>query len=206
MKHFKEAIDLIKKYEGFNERAYADPATGCYPYTIGFGSQYYPDGSQVKQGQCCSKKKAIEYLNHEIKIINEQLSFLNLSMDNSMRQALLSFIHSVGWDAFLYSSIVDAMEVGDYSCAVNLISQWVFDENHQVIGNLIERRQEEMQLFCCNDKESLEEYNNILLKAFNAFNGAPSQVNAIKALESKINPYILSEFVNNFRTSTEDFW
>ena len=58
MADFSEAIELIKKYEGFNEKAYADPVTGGYPYTIGFGSQFYPDGSEVKAGQRCSRKKA----------------------------------------------------------------------------------------------------------------------------------------------------
>lgn len=206
MTDFSEAIELIKKYEGFNEKAYADPVTGNYPYTIGFGSQFYPDGSKVKQGQRCSRDKALEYLNHEVQIIDEQLSSLNLSMDDSMRQALISFIHSVGWYGFLYSHIVDAMDIGDYCHAIDLISQWVFDENHQVIGNLIERRREEMQLFCHGNREYIEQNNSILLKAFSAYTGTPIQINAIKQLENNMNPYALSEFINNFRLSDEDFW
>lgn len=206
MADFNEAIELIKKYEGFNEKAYADPVTGGYPYTIGFGSQFYPDGSEVKAGQRCSRKKALEYLKHEVEIIYDQLDSLELPLDNSMCQALISFIHSVGWHGFLYSHIVDAIECSDYKHTIDLISQWVFDENHQVIGNLIERRREEIQLFLQEIKGTEEGTNSILLKAFSAYCGTPIQMRAVKSLENQMNPYTLSEFINNFRLTDEEFW
>ena len=107
MADFSFAINLIQKYEGFSEKAYSDHVSGSTPYTLGYGTQYYPDGTPVKQGQCCSKEKALEYLFHEINVINEQLSKLDLDLDSHMKQALISFIHSVGWEPFLYSSIID---------------------------------------------------------------------------------------------------
>ena len=111
MSDFSHAVNLIRKYEGFSEKAYPDPDSGGEPYTIGYGTQFYPDGTPVKQGQCCSKQKALEYLFHEVQIIDIQLSKLNLGLDDHMRQALISFIHSVGWESFLYSSIVDLIEI-----------------------------------------------------------------------------------------------
>ena len=54
---YTEALRLIKTFEGFNERAYADPETGAEPYTFGYGTQFYPDGIPVKQGHCVTKKK-----------------------------------------------------------------------------------------------------------------------------------------------------
>ena len=44
-------IELIMKYEGFNEKSFPDPSTGTAPYTIGFGSQYYPNGEPVGKSQ-----------------------------------------------------------------------------------------------------------------------------------------------------------
>ena len=70
MSCFARAIDIIKKYEGYSERAYPDPLTGGEPYTLGYGSQYYPDGTIVKKGQCCTKQKAMEYLLHDIEVID----------------------------------------------------------------------------------------------------------------------------------------
>ena len=58
---YQDAISIIKAFEGFNEKAYPDPVTGSDPYTFGYGTQFYPDGSQVKQGHCCTKEKALEY-------------------------------------------------------------------------------------------------------------------------------------------------
>jgi GH24 family phage-related lysozyme (muramidase) len=96
MSDFSHAVNLIRKYEGFSEKAYPDPDSGGEPYTIGYGTQFYPDGTPVKQGQCCSKQKALEYLFHEVQIIDIQLSKLNLGLDEHMRQALISFIHFIG--------------------------------------------------------------------------------------------------------------
>lgn len=206
MANFPDAIDLIKKYEAFNEKAYADPVTGGYPYTIGYGSQFYPDGSEVKQGQRCSRKKALEYLLHEIEVINDQLDALELPIDPSMRQALISFIHSVGWNGFLYSSIIDALEAGDYRYTIDQINQWIFDENHKIIGGLIERRREETKLFLQETKEFEEPSVSVLLKAFTAYCGTEIQIKAIRILEDQMSPYTLSEFINNYRLSDEEFW
>ena len=60
MADFSFAIDLICKYEGFNEKAYPNNVTGKEPYTIGYGTQFYPDGTPVKAGQLCTKHKAYE--------------------------------------------------------------------------------------------------------------------------------------------------
>ena len=141
------AIDIIRKYEGFNEKAYPDPETGEAPFTIGYGTQYYPDGSSVKKGHCCTEKKAILYLMHEAKCIKEDLDNLDLNLDKPMREALVSFIHSVGWKPFLYSKIIDCIEEKNWKGVANEMSMWVLDRNHNVIGNLLERRNEEINLF-----------------------------------------------------------
>jgi lysozyme len=199
MSDFSHAINLIRKYEGYNERAYPDPVTGAEPYTIGFGTQFYPDGAPVKQGQCCSKEKALEYLFHETNIIDTQLEKLNLGLDNSMRQALISFIHSVGWESFLYSNIVDAIENEDFCLVTEEIGRWVFDEDHRVIGGLLERRKEEVALFLWETEANPQAATEILLRAFRNYAAAAHQVKAIRHLEERVNPYILSEFANEFQ-------
>ena len=104
MSCFARAIDIIKKYEGYSERAYPDPLTGGEPYTLGYGSQYYPDGTIVKKGQCCTKQKAMEYLLHDIEVIEGDLKRLNLGLDSAMTEALISFVHSVGWEPYRQAS------------------------------------------------------------------------------------------------------
>ena len=199
MDNYKQAIDLICRYEGFNELAYPDPQTGGEPYTIGFGTQYYPDGSAVKKNQCCTKHKALEYLVDELTVLNTELLKLNLGLDESMHQALLSFCHSVGWESFLYSAIIDCLEVDDYVGVSEQIARWVFDAEHQVIGGLLERRREEINLFLADIETKPWVVMDVLLRAFNSYAAKPYELDAIRTLEATINPYALAEFANRFK-------
>jgi len=205
MSDLSRAINLIRKHEGFNEKAYPDPVTGEEPYTIGFGTQFYPDGSPVKRGQCCSKEKALEYLFHEASVIDTQLIKLNLGLDDSMRQALISFIHSIGWEPFLYSNVIDCIEREDFCEATKEMGQWIFDQNHSVVGTLVDRRREEIALFLAEVDANPWSSTEILLAAFRNYTAAPHQVRAIRSLEEHINPYVLSKFANDFDID-EDPW
>jgi GH24 family phage-related lysozyme (muramidase) len=198
MSSFARAIDIIKKYEGYSERAYPDSSTGGAPYTFGYGSQYYPDGTAVKKGQCCSKRKALEYLQHDMEIIEGDIERLNLGIDASMQEALLSFIHSVGWDSFLYSNLIDLIEGENWSGATAEISRWIFDDYNRTIGGLIDRRREETSLFLNEIKNTVLVSGDLLLKAFRNYTASPRQINAIRQLEEQLNPYVLAAFANDF--------
>ena len=191
---YQDALSIIKTFEGFNEKAYPDPVTGGSPYTLGYGTQFYPDGSQVKQGHRCTKEKALEYLLYEINVIVDEIDKLNLDLDLYMKQGLISFIHSAGWDSFLYSSIIDHCEAENYILAAQEFGKWIFNEEHEVIGGLLDRRRQEASLFL--DIGNLP--GDLLLKAFRNYSASPEQVAAIRQLETEINPYVLSEFANKF--------
>jgi lysozyme len=201
MSDFSHAINLICKHEGFNEKAYADPSTGAEPYTIGYGTQFYPDGSPVKCGHLCSKEKALEYLFHEVDVIDTQLSKLNIGLSEFVRQALISFIHSVGWESFFYSSIVDSLEREDLKEIAEEMSRWVFDADHKVIGCMLNRRREETNLLIMDSEAFIQPCAQLLLSAFRVYSGAPHEIQAIKHLEESLNPYVLSRFANEFRVS-----
>lgn len=202
MKPFVRAINLICCYEGFSEKAYPDPKTGGAPYTIGFGTQFYPDGLPVLRGQCCTRKRALQYLEHELQVISEDLEKVNLVLDDSMKEALLSFIHSIGWQPFLYSRLIDDIGNEDWQSVVDEISQWIFDEDHHVIGGLLDRRREEAKLFLSEINDCPSKTIEILLNAFRNYSGKCQEIKAIRALESSVNPYALAEFANEFYGSS----
>jgi lysozyme len=202
MADFRRAINIIKKYEGYSEKAYPDPNTGGAPYTIGYGTQYYPDGSPVKQGHRCTQHKALEYLFHEVELIDDELTRLNLGLDASMREALISFIHSIGWEPFLYSEIIDAVENEYWGGAAEEITHWIFDSYYKVIGGLVDRRREESNLFLAEVKTPIDKGGEILLDAFRNYSAQPNQIQAIRSLEASTNPYVLAEFVNSFEAET----
>ena len=203
MKTFNPAVEIICKYQGFNERAYPDPETGGAPYSIGYGTQFYPDGTPVVAGQMCTKQKALEYLNYELNCLNEELDTINLYLDRSMRMALLSFIYSVGWVAFTYCELVDCIGNEDWHGVAFEMSRWIFDHNYQVIGNLIDRRREEIQLFLKEVNANPWASTEVLLRAFHNYTGLPQQVQAIRQLEENINPYVLAAFANDFQINKE---
>lgn len=198
MSEFSNAIRIIKKYEGYHEKAYTDPRTEDEVYSIGYGTQFYPDGSPVKQGQCCTKQKAMEYLFHEIFVIDQEIDKLDIQIDSSMRQALISFVHSVGWESFLYSGIIDAIERETWSEVVEDMNRWIFDCDNKVIGGLLERRKEEAILFLSEINANPWRSTEILMTAFRNYSAAAHQVRAIRKLEDSINPYVLTEFANEF--------
>lgn len=203
MSDLREAVALIRKYEGFSEKAFPSDENGAY--TIGYGTQFYPDGSPVKKGQWCTKEKALEYLFCEVKAIRGLLADVNIHLTGSAEQALISFVHSVGWKAFLYSTIVDCINHDDWAGVAEEMTHWIFDENHRVIGGLIDRRREEVELLLRDSDDNPWCSTEILIKAFRNYTAAPHQVRAIRELEDNINPYVLAEFANSFAID-EDPW
>jgi hypothetical protein len=115
-----------------------------------------------------------------------------------MKQALISFVHSVGWKPFLYSALIDCIDVEDWEGVIEEFSEWIFDQEHQVIGGLLERRREESELFLTEIKQSVKGCEDLLLTAFRSYVASAEQINAIRKLEQKINPYVLAEFANDF--------
>ena len=204
MSSFPTAFELIKKYEGFNERSFPDISTGEAPYSIGFGTQFYPDGQQVSKGQMCTYKKAEEYLTHELKDIKELLCKEDLDLVPAMEEALISFIHSVGWNSFLYSDLLDYIEEKKWDNVAEEIYRWVFDSEYNVISNLLHRRREEINLFLSGVyKENMLFSGKLLLSAFSTYTGKPNQVRAVKRLENSIHPVLLANFINEFKLSNQ---
>ena len=200
MADFSRALELIKKYEGFQEKACPNPVTGGEPFVLGYGTQFYPDGLPVRQGQMVTEKKAQEYLIDELEIIDEQLESLCLDLTASMRQALLSFIHSVGWENFFYSGIIEAIEQEDFHKVAQDMSHWIFDYYQDAVGMMLKRRREEGDLFSADLEDTTGHTStDLLLAAFRNYLGAVHQVKAIRRLEVSLNPHVLANFANEYR-------
>jgi len=203
MSDLREAVALIRKYEGFSERAF--PADDNGVFSIGHGTQYYPDGSPVKQGQWCTREKALEYLFCETQAIHGLLAEINLYLEGVAEQGLISFIHSIGWKPFLYSTIVDCLHNDDWAGVAEEMTHWIFDEDHRVIGGLIDRRREEVEMIL-REKNDIPWFSTeVLITAFRSYTAMPHQIQALRQLEENINPYLLAEFANSFEIH-EDPW
>lgn len=134
--------DLIKKYEGCKLKAYPDPATKGKPYTIGWGTTVYPDGSEVKLGDVCTQEEADFYLNwyclNKIKLPKGEFN-------DNQKEALYSLIYNIGQGAFDKSNCKKSIEAQEWEKAYNTWD-WV-KANGVVMKGLVRRRNEEKALF-----------------------------------------------------------
>ena len=93
------AIALIKEFEGCHLSAYPDPLSGGEPWTIGYGTTRYSNGTPVKRGDMINVIEADMLLRLEIDRITDKLRTTvphwNV-MDDNQRSALVSFAYNLG--------------------------------------------------------------------------------------------------------------
>ena len=132
---------LIRKWEGFRDTAYPDPATGGKPFTIGFGSTFYPDGSSVKEGDTITKQEAENLLAW---YCVTQITLPKGTFNPKQKMALYSIYYNVG-NSFSKSKCCKAIERQEWEIA---FKEWDWDKvNGKVIKGLANRRKEERLLF-----------------------------------------------------------
>lgn len=147
MKTSSKGIDLIKKYEGLELKAYPDPGTGSDPWTIGYGCTIYPSGEKVMPGDVITEEEAEEYLKHDL----EQFEgYVNLYVDAPLNQnqfdALVSFTYNLGPHNLQTSTLLKELNRGNYQGAAAQFGRWVNAAGRKLSG-LVKRREAEKQLF-----------------------------------------------------------
>lgn len=93
------ALDLIKRFEGCRLSAYPDPATGAEPWTIGWGTTKYSDGTPVKVGDQITQQKADDELVWSLENVYLPPLFkipYFSEMSEEQVGALLSFAYNLG--------------------------------------------------------------------------------------------------------------
>jgi lysozyme len=143
MKPSKNAIDLIKKWEGLYLESYLCPAK--VP-TIGYGTIRYPDGSKVKLGEKISMKRAEELLIHEVEKIN-----IPLILNQNQYDALVSFVYNLGMGNFLKSTLYRKCKVNPYDLTIrDEFMKWTkarVNGELKTLKGLVKRRTEEYNLY-----------------------------------------------------------
>lgn len=95
----KEALELIKEFEGFSSKAYYDPHTGALPITIAYGSTRKMDGTPFYIGETITREEGekllIYQLNKEFIPPLQKIPYWN-EMSDKMKSALISFAYNLG--------------------------------------------------------------------------------------------------------------
>lgn len=146
MKPSKNAIDLIKKFEGLYLNAYLCPA--AVP-TIGYGTIRYPDGKGVKLGEKITMKKAEELLTWEVEKIATQIPALNVNQNQY--DALVSFTYNLGIGNLLKSTLYRKCKANpDDPTIKNEFLKWTkarVKGELKTLKGLVRRRTEEYELY-----------------------------------------------------------
>ena len=93
------AIALIKEFEGCHLSAYPDPLSGGEPWTIGYGTTRYSNGTPVQRGDKINVIESDMLLRLEVDRIADKLRSTIPHwkvMDDNQRSALVSFAYNLG--------------------------------------------------------------------------------------------------------------
>lgn len=142
-------LDLIKKFESFSAKPYPDPGTGGVPYTIGYGSTYYEDGTKVKLSDPpISEARASALLLNLLRSYEMAVdSFCRDDINQQQFDALCSFSYNVGTAALKGSTLLKKLNVnpGDPSIRDEFL-KWNRAGGRPLRG-LTRRREAEAELY-----------------------------------------------------------
>jgi lysozyme len=137
-----EGIDLIKRYEGFSATAYADPATGGEPFTIGYGHT-----KGVKYGDQTDIEQATRWLLDDVReALDAVQDGVRVPLEQNQIDALASFIYNVGVGNFMRSTLLKRINEQKFDQAADEFLRWDHAAG-KVMPGLTRRRVAERKMF-----------------------------------------------------------
>lgn len=140
-----EGLDLIKRFEGCRLEAYKCPAG---VWTIGYGSTYYEDGTDVKQGDKITKERADKlFLSIVSGFESDVRNAVKSDITTNMFNALVSFTFNLGVENLNKSTLLKKVNTNPYDPTIaDEFAKWN-KAGGKVLKGLIERRKSEAELY-----------------------------------------------------------
>lgn len=143
MSALAHAVALIKKFEGCRLTAYADPATGAEPYTIGYGAT----GPGIKPGVKWTQAQADDRLALDVeRFMAGVQSVLKRPVADNELGAMTSLAYNIGSTAFKNSTLLRLFNAGDKGGAAAQFDRWNKAAG-KVMRGLVNRRAAERKVF-----------------------------------------------------------
>lgn len=116
----------IAQHEGFTSRAVI-PVQGD-PYTIGFGSTFYPDGSRVKAGDTITPQRALYTMKEHIGKDETQFreSLPNVMLYQGEYDIYVDFVYQYGIYTWNRSSMRKQLLAGNYKAACDALLMYKY--------------------------------------------------------------------------------
>jgi GH24 family phage-related lysozyme (muramidase) len=191
MKTSQAGIDLIKKFEGLELKAYPDPGTGGEPYTIGYGHT-----GGVKPGQVITAGQAEEFLVQDLKRFEHAVQdLITVPLAQEEFDALVSFTFNIGEGALRDSTLRKRLNAGGGAEVFEQeLPRWN-KGGSGVMPGLVRRRAAEVELATSAQKAT----PGFLERAATHYVAEPHQTAAWRALEASLRPEQLELFKAMFR-------
>lgn len=136
---------LIESFEGCRTEAYLDCA-GIW--TIGYGHTSSAGPPSVKSGMTISKQEALAILETDVGSFSKGVeACLRVPLNDNQFSALVSFAYNVGLSEFRRSSVLRAVNAGEFQVVPACMAMWI-KAGGKVVPGLIARRAAEAALFC----------------------------------------------------------
>jgi lysozyme len=147
----KQAIELIKKWEGFRANTYKCSAGVL---TIGYGTTAAAGvGVAPKIGDTITEPEAEELLILTVKkMAGDVLPAIKKPLTDNQLSAVLSLVYNIGARAFLSSTLLKKINDGDFIGAGAEFRRWN-KGGGQILRGLVLRRAEEATLFLLADEK-----------------------------------------------------
>lgn len=113
----ENGLSLIKRFESLKLTAYKCPAG---VWTIGYGHT-----KNVYEGKKITEKEANELLAQDVFIVESAINkFVNVSINQNQKDALVSFVFNVGSNNFRSSTLLLKINKSDFVGAANEFLRW----------------------------------------------------------------------------------
>lgn len=143
----EEGLALIRRFEGFRGQAYRCPA-GIW--TIGYGHTSNAGPPRVSPGMTMSEAEARRVLAADVeRFATGVRAALTREVSPEQFSALVSFAFNVGIGAFRSSSVLRAVNEGDFDAVPGRLGLWVKAKGKTLPG-LVRRRAAEAEMFAAS--------------------------------------------------------
>lgn len=144
MRLTEEGLALIRASEGFRGQAYRD-AAGLW--TIGYGHTSMAGPPQVTPGLRVNREEADAILARDVeKFVAGVREAVTVPLNDAQFSALVSFAYNVGLGALRSSSVLKAVNAGDFAAVPQRLALWV-KAGGRTLPGLVKRRAAEGALF-----------------------------------------------------------
>ena len=137
------AAALCRKFEGFSAKPYLCPAGY---WTIGYGTVFKPDGSQVNENhEPISKETAEEWLQHELRhnyMSGVLKASLSLASHPEALGAITDFAYNLGVARYRASTLRKRINAEDWDGAKVELAKWIRGGGRVLRGLVLRRKAE----------------------------------------------------------------